>query len=121
MSNDKSFKVTGVSRCGGNFKVRFANDMSRVKVLIKTGHDEIELTEMPTAGSKSECVNFLKASDLYQRAEYKDAIDAADAKYNGAVTVKVKATKATSKAKAKPSLEAIKARAVDTSKTETAE
>lgn len=119
MSNDKSFKVTGVSRCGGNFKVRFANDMARVKVLIKTGHDEIELLEMPTAGSKSDCVNFLKASSLMERAEFRAAVEAADAKYNGAATVKVKATKAT--AKAKPSLEAIKARATDTSKTETAE
>jgi hypothetical protein len=120
MSNDKSFKVTGVSRCGGNFKVRFANDMARVKVLIKTGHDEIELVEMPAAGSKSDCVNFLKASALMERAEFRSAIEAADVKYNGATTVKVKAAKP-AKAKAKPSLEAIKARAVDTSKTETAE
>lgn len=108
MSNDKSFKVTGVSRCNGKFKVRFANDMARVKVLVKTGHDEIELVEMPAVGSKSDCVNFLKSSSLYERAEFKEAIDAADAKYNGTATVKVKAPKAKA---AKPSLEAIKARA----------
>lgn len=118
MSNDKSFKVTGVSRCGGNFKVRFANDMARVKVLIKTGHDEIELVEMPTAGSKSDCVNFLKASALMERAEYKAAIEAADAKYNGTATVKVKAAKP---AKAAPSLDTIKARATKASTAETAE
>ena len=107
------FKVTGVSRCKGSFKVRFANDMSRVKVLIKTGHDEIELLEMPEAVDKAGCVNFLKASALYDRAEFKEAIDAADSKYNGAATVKV-----TAKAKTtKPSLDAIKARA----KTPTAE
>ena len=111
------FKVTGVSRCKGSFKVRFANDMSRVKVLIKTGHDEIELLEMPAAADKAGCVNFLKASDLYQRAEFREAIDAADAKYNGSATVKVTAT---AKA-AKPSLDAIKARAVKTVSTEPAE
>lgn len=102
------FKVTGVSRCKGSFKVRFANDMSRVKVLIKTGHDEIELVEMPEAADKAGCVNFLKASALYERAEFKDAIDAADTKYNGTSVVKVSKAKAT---KATPSLDAIKARA----------
>lgn len=110
------FKVTGVSRCKGSFKVRFANDMSRVKVLIKTGHDEIELVEMPAAADKAGCVNFLKASALYERAEYKAAIDAADAKYNGAPVVKVAKAKA-----AKPSLDAIKARATKSEKTESTE
>lgn len=105
------FKVTGVSRCKGSFKVRFANDMSRVKVLIKTGHDEIELIEMPDAADKAGCVNFLKASALYDRAEFKEAIDAADAKYNGAATVKVTAK---AKTAVKPTLDAIKARAVKT-------
>lgn len=102
------FKVTGVSRNNGVFKVRFANDMSRVKVLMKTGNDEIELLELPTEMSKADCVKFLKGTDMYQRAEYKDAIDTADAKYNGSATVKVAAPKAKAKA---PSLEAIKARA----------
>lgn len=110
------FKVTGVSRCKGSFKVRFANDMSRVKVLIKTGHDEIELVEMPAAADKAGCVNFLKASVLYERAEFKAAIDAADAKYNGAAVVKVAKPKAV-----KPSLDAIKARATKSAKTEPTE
>ena len=102
------FKVTGVSRCKGSFKVRFANDMSRVKVLIKTGHDEIELVEMPDAADKAGCVNYLKSHALYERAEFKAAIDAADAKYNGAAVVKVSKAKP---AKTAPSLDAIKARA----------
>jgi hypothetical protein len=106
------FKVTGVSRNNGVFKVRFANDMSRVKVLMKTGNDEIELLELPTEMSKGDCVKHLKGTDMYQRAEFKEAIDTADAKYNGAAngaaTVKVTAPKAKAKA---PSLEAIKARA----------
>lgn len=110
------FKVTGVSRCKGSFKVRFANDMSRVKVLIKTGHDEIELVEMPAAADKAGCVNFLKAHALYERAEFKAAIDAADVKYNGAAVVKVAKTKV-----AEPSLDAIKARATKSAKTEPTE
>ena len=102
------FKVTGVSRNNGVFKVRFANDMSRVKVLMKTGNDGIELLELPQALSKGDCVKHLKGIDLYQRAEFKEAIDTADIKYNGSATVKVTAPKAKAKA---PSLEAIKARA----------
>jgi len=100
------FKVTGISGRKGAYKVRFANDMSRVKILVKNGFDEVELIEMPTAQDKSGCVNFLKASALYERAEFKAAIDAADAKYNGAAVVKVSKTKA-----AKPSLDNLKARA----------
>ncbi len=102
MSNDKTFKVAGVSAVKGNYKVRFANDMSRVKVLIKTDHTDIELVEMPTAMSKGEAVTFLKTTELVNKPVYLQAIEAADAKYNGTGTVKVKA--------AKPSLENIKAR-----------
>lgn len=118
MSNDKTFKVAGVSAVKGNYKVRFANDMSRVKVLIKTDHTDIELVELPTAMSKGEVVTFLKTSSLMEKDVYRQAIEAADAKYNAeatpASTVKVKASK--------PSLDSIKARGTkSTAKTESAE
>lgn len=103
-----TFKVAGVSKCKGTFKVRFANDMTRVKILVKTGHSDIELRDLPKAMSKPEVVTHLKTTDLYANATYRQAIDAADAKYNGVATVKVKAPKAKA---AKPSLESIKARA----------
>jgi hypothetical protein len=99
------FKVTGVSRCKDAFKVRFANDMSRVKVLVKTGHDEITLVEMPEALDKSGCVQFLKTSALYERSEYRAAIDAADVKYNGSSVVKVAKPKS-----GEPNLDEIKSR-----------
>jgi hypothetical protein len=94
------FKVTGISTLNGVTKVRFANDMvSRVKILNKDGHKDINLVELPNALSKGDCVKYLKSSDLYTK--FASAIDAADAKYNSLGTVKV----------TKPSLEAIKARA----------
>lgn len=111
MSNDKTFKVAGVSAVKGNYKVRFANDMSRVKVLIKTDHTDIELVELPSAMSKGEAVTYLKTTELVKKPVYLQAIEAADAKYNGAGTVKVKAEK--------PSIDAIKARG--TKKTTTTE
>jgi hypothetical protein len=82
------FKVTGISTLNGVTKVRFANDMvSRVKILNKDGHKDINLVELPTALSKGDCVKYLKSSDLY--AKFADAINAADHKYNGSATVKV--------------------------------
>ena len=99
---DKTFNVGGVSKTKGQYKVRFAGDMTRVKILAKTDTD-INLIELPKAMTKPELVTFLKTTDLYKNAEYAAAIDAADAKYNAAPTVKVKAEK--------PSMEAIKARA----------
>jgi hypothetical protein len=98
--SDKSFKIAGVSKLKGSYKVRFANDMTRVKVLAKTGHSEIELIELPKAMTKPELVTHLKTTALYQRAEFKQAIDAADEKYNGAKTVKVAGVKVKAPAKA---------------------
>lgn len=98
--SDKSFKIAGVSKLKGAYKVRFANDMTRVKVLAKTGHSEIELIELPKAMTKPELVTHLKTTALYQRAEFKQAIDAADEKYNGSATVKVAGVKVKAPAKA---------------------
>ena len=99
------FKVAGVSAQKGEVKVRFANDMTRVKVLAKNGHTDIELRELPEAMDKPAVVTYLKTTDLYTDARFTAAIDAADAKYNGEKIVKVSKTKAE-----KPSLDAIKAR-----------
>ena len=94
------FKVIGISTLNGVTKVRFANDMvSRVKILNKDGHKDINLMELTAPLSKPDAVKHLKTTDLY--VKFSAAIDAADAKYNSLGTVKV----------TKPSLEAIKARA----------
>ena len=117
MSDDnKLFKVAGVSAVKGQYKVRFANDMARVKVLIKTDHTDIELMELPKAMSKGEIATFLKTTVLMDKAVYAHAIEAADAKYNGqAKPAVVKVTKPTAtkpaRSKQAPSIEDIRARA----------
>lgn len=90
------FKVAGVSRFNGSVKVRFANDITRVKMLHKAGNTDIELIELPQAMDKPAVVAFLKTTELYLNSEYKEAIDAADSKYNskGTVVVSKPATKA---------------------------
>jgi hypothetical protein len=102
MSNDNLFKVAGVSTVKGNYKVRFANDLSRVKVLIKTGHTDIELVDLPSAMSKADAVTYLKTTSLMEKEVFQQAIETADAKYNAQPTVKITT--------AKPSLNAIRER-----------
>ena len=101
---DKLFAVGGVSKGKDGYKVRFANDMTRVKILAKTETD-IQLIELPQAMSKPALVAHLKTTDLYANPVYKEAIDTADAKYNGVVSTKA------SKVKAAPSMDSIKAKA----------
>lgn len=59
------FKVAGTSKLPtGETKVRFANDMTRVKVLVKGGHTDIDLIEMPRAMTKEEIVEHLIKMDF---------------------------------------------------------
>ena len=90
----------------GKFKVRFANDMTRVKVLAKGGHEAIDLVEFSKAMSKKDVVKSLLGMSQFT-GEARAAIEAANVKYNGEKTVKVKSTakkpvKATSKKPAAP-------------------
>lgn len=41
MATDKLFSIVGTSRHNGEVKVRFANDIMRVKVLAKHGHEDV--------------------------------------------------------------------------------
>jgi hypothetical protein len=104
MSDNKTFAVGGVSKSKSGYKVRFANDMTRVKILAKTDTD-IQMLDLPNAMTKSALVTFLKTSELYANTAYREAIDSADEKYNSAVKV------SGAKVKAAPSIDAIKARA----------
>lgn len=59
-----TYKFAGVSRLNGEMKVRFANDMTRVKVLAKNGHTDIDLIELKEPLSKDEAVAFLLSIDF---------------------------------------------------------
>ena len=106
----KLFKVAGVSRRNGSFKARFANDMTRVKVLAKTGSTDIDLIELKEPMTKEDAVAFLISIDFDNgNTEIRNALEQELDKR----TVTPKATKAAKAPKAKkstPSLDAIKAR-----------
>ena len=60
----KTFSHAGVSKLDGSFKVRFANDALRTKVLIKAGHTDIDLMELPNPMTKEDAVAFLLSIDF---------------------------------------------------------
>ena len=58
----KTFTVAGTSNLNGVVKFRFANDLkSRIKVLERNGHTEINLVELPTEMTKEQAIQFLEA------------------------------------------------------------
>ena len=79
MATDKTFKVAGISKLNGNYKVRFANDLMRIKVLAKSGHEDIRLMELPRAMTKLEAAQALLAgnefSDVVAQATITEYID----------------------------------------------
>ena len=108
------FKVAGVSKHKGEVKVRFANDMTRVKILDKNGHTDINLIELPSEMDKPAVVKYLLTTDLAQSPEVKAALDEADEKYSGTKVVKAAKTKVlktgTEKKAAAPKAKATKAK-----------
>jgi hypothetical protein len=74
MATDKLFTVVGVSKHKGEYKVRFANDPMRVKVLDKHGHEDIRLEATPEPMTKLAAVAFLKTHDEFQDVAAQSAI-----------------------------------------------
>jgi hypothetical protein len=103
MATDKLFKVFGISNLNGEYKVRFANDMLRSKVLTKSGHTDIELVELSEAMTKYEGIKVIASLPEFANAHAQSAI----AEY-----LDEKAPKTAVKAKAAPVKAAVKAKAV---------
>ena len=108
MATDKLFNVAGVSKLNGEYKVRFATDIMRIKVLAKHGHEDIRLAELDAAVTKLEAVKELATMDEFQDV----AAQAAIAEYLDEKTPKAKATKPAAKAAPAPKKAAPKAKAV---------
>ncbi len=113
-----TYKIAGVSRLNGEFKVRFANDMTRVKVLAKNGHSDIDLIELKEPMTKEDAVAFLLSIDFATRdGKTNDEVQAAllaeiDKRAETPKTEKApKVAKAPKAVKAKPTLESIAAKA----------
>lgn len=116
-----SYSHAGVSKLDGKFKVRFANDSLRTKVLIKNGHTDIDIVELKHPMTKSEAVAYLLSIDFDNgNKEVRAALEAAQEKRTETPKAANKEQKKTKEAKkpakapakkAKPSMDAIKAKA----------
>lgn len=103
------YSHAGVSKHNGEFKVRFANDSLRVKVLAKNGHKDIDIVQLKNPMTKEDAVAFLVSIDFANgNKEVQAALEAAVDKRGVTVTkapVKSAAktpVKSAAKAPAKP-------------------
>lgn len=62
MATNKKFAVAGVSTLEGKTKIRFANDVMRIKILAKNGHKDVELIDLPREMTKAEIAQHLIAT-----------------------------------------------------------
>jgi hypothetical protein len=112
------FSHAGVSKLDGEFKVRFANDALRTKVLIKNGHTDIDIIELKHPMTKEDAVAYLMEIDFATRdgktnADVQAAL-AAELDKRSPVAKAPKAAKVTKVPKVKavnPTMESIKAKA----------
>jgi hypothetical protein len=71
----KTFNTAGTSTLNGITKVRFANDyVGRFKILVKNGHDNIELIELGSEMTKAEICQVLLAHPNFQGEDQQSAI-----------------------------------------------
>jgi hypothetical protein len=68
MATDKLFTVAGISKLNGEYKVRFANDSMRVKVLAKHDHTDIRLVELDRPMTKLEAAASIATMDEFSDA-----------------------------------------------------
>ena len=102
----KTFSHAGVSKLNGSFKVRFANDAMRTKVLIKSGHTDIDLMELPNPMSKEDAIAYLLSIDFAT-----DKFGVTNQAVHEAILAEVdKRAEKPAKVKAEPTMEAIEAK-----------
>jgi len=68
MATDKLFSVAGISKLNGEYKVRFANDIMRIKVLAKHGHEDIRLADLEKSVTKLEAAKMILSMEDFADA-----------------------------------------------------
>ena len=107
MATDKTFSVAGISKLDGEYKVRFANDIMRIKVLAKSGHEDIRLADLEGQYTKLEAAKIILGledfADAIAQSTISEYLEDNSPKAPKAAPVKAPAkakTKAAPKAKA---------------------
>lgn len=68
MATNKTFSVAGISKLNGSYKIRFANDIMRIKVLAKSGHEDIRLADLEGEFSKLDAARAILALEDFADA-----------------------------------------------------
>ena len=101
MATDKLFTVAGISKLNGDYKVRFANDIMRIKVLAKSGHEDIRLADLETPVTKLDAAQLIlgmpEFADAVAQATISEYIGENTPKTAAKAPVKAKAVKAPAK------------------------
>jgi hypothetical protein len=112
MATDKLFTVCGVSKLDGEYKVRFANDTMRIKVLSKHGHEDIRLADLEGEFTKLQAAEMLLGLEDFADAtaqatitEYMEDNAPKTVKATPKATVKAVAPRAKAPAKAVKAVE----------------
>jgi hypothetical protein len=114
MATDKLFNVVGVSKLNGEYKVRFATDIMRIKVLAKSGHEDIRLAELDNAVTKYEAVLEIQGMDEFQDAAAQSVIaEYLEEKAPKTAKAPVAKTKPATKAKTAPKSKAVATEGMD--------
>ena len=64
MATTKTYTVTGSTTLNGKTKIRFCNDVMRIKVLDKNGHENINLIDLPEPMTKGQIAQYLMDRDF---------------------------------------------------------
>ena len=103
------YSHAGVSSLNGEFKVRFANDALRVKVLAKNGHKSIDIVELKNPMTKEDAVAYLLKIDFDNGNKAVRAALEAAADKRGVTAPKAKVSKPVAKATKTPVAKTTKA------------
>jgi phage FluMu gp28-like protein len=114
MATDKTFKVFGTSKLNGEYKVRFANDTMRVKVLEKHGHEDVILVELSESLTKYDGIKAIQGMDQFANASSQMAIT----EYLDEKAPKAKVSKPVATATKTPATKVVKAPAKSAKVTE---
>ena len=93
MATDKLFNVAGISKLNGEYKVRFANDIMRIKVLAKHGHEDIRLADLEKSVTKLEATAQATITEYLEDKTPKTAVKAAPVKATAKAKAPAKAAK----------------------------
>jgi hypothetical protein len=75
MATSKTYSVAGTSTLNGITKIRFANDfVSRLKILYKNNHENVELIELGSELTKAQVCQVLMAHPKFQSEDQQGAI-----------------------------------------------